>query len=89
MAEALQPEDEDVHSDSTEYYTSSEEDDDSKSMDTGNIIELNDCGNIFHSVFVDTIMHANEDDRLNTSDCGQEVLQGLNRIKVNKDSLPT
>ena len=38
MAEALQPED--VHSDSTEYYTSSEEDDDSESFNTGSVKEL-------------------------------------------------
>ena len=89
MAEALQPEDEDVHSDSTEYYTSSEEDDDSESLNTGSVKELTNCGNTYHSVFVDTIKHAIEDDQLITSNCGQEVLQVLKRVKVNSDSLPT
>ena len=89
MAEALQPEDEDVHSDSTEYYTSSEEDDDSESLNTGSVKELTNCGNTYHSVFVDTIKHAIEDDQLITSNCGKEVLQVLKRVKVNSDSLPT
>ena len=61
IAEARQPEVEDVYSNSTESYTSSEDDDDSESMDTGNVKELTDCGNIYHSVFMDTAKHAIED----------------------------
>ena len=72
MAEALQPEVEDVHSGSTEYYTSS---DDSEPQDTSDVKELTYCSDIYpHSMFVDAVRHTIEDEQLITSDCGQEVL---------------